>query len=374
LERRLAEASISGMNLADLKAAALQLAAGRVLSDSVSNALEETRMRSVKSAHKSKYKAKLLAEIAPKGVNVDEFASEVHIVKRPSPANPVARVMMQDGGWCEIDTTSGKTIRTWGTIGRAQDLARAFADAIGCEVTHLAKTSSIASAAEPLRVIRQSEDAIQSLTRWWVLRGYTAIAAVDGCWIDVGHSRIRDTGDLLEIYGGLTNEAVTAAVVKAKDAWDGSMALEGKWSQAEQDQIWIAAQRHGVEVRNCTPSKSVQQKWRAEQESTSEAAKTIAAVNRDAEQARNLLRAATGDTDAAARLSNSLQAFVALHLDDAQRSHLAAQRVDSVLPELRRFSELGAAELEAYEKTGRTLAIPTPTSGTRAPEHTYSPR
>ncbi|MDR6303761.1 hypothetical protein GGQ85_001457 [Nitrobacter vulgaris] len=56
----------------------------------------------------------------------------------------------------------------------------------------------------------------------------------------------------------MTDEAIAATVVKARDAWDGKVYLDGDWTQHEQDRLWIAAQRAGVEIQNCEPSASAQ--------------------------------------------------------------------------------------------------------------------
>ncbi|WP_445491033.1 relaxase/mobilization nuclease domain-containing protein [Rhodopseudomonas sp. RCAM05734] len=374
---RAAGTSISRMKIADLRAAASKVAAGSALSDNELMSLKEARMKSMKPVRQLDYKAKLLAEIAPHGLDVSGFIADIHMVKKPTRGNPVARLMMRDGGWCEIDTISGKAVRTWGPVGRAQVFAQAVADILGCEVTHLAKTVSMSADATALRVVEQSKDTIEKLTRWWAMRGYTAVAAPDGCWIDAGHSRILDTGDHLEFHGGLSDSAIAAALTKARDAWNGGVTLEGGWTQAEKDRLWIAAQRHGIEVGNCAPSSSIQATWQREQCAVVTKAKTISAARSEIVDAQDLIAAAKGDVEAARRLKGPLQAFVGLYLDDDQRAELAAKSVADVVPELSRLRTIGAVELDAYEATsGRKFSIPAPDDGKQQqrPEWTVVPR
>lgn len=301
-------------------------------------------MKSIKAQN---FKAEILARIAPEGFHAHAFAIDLRLIKTPAPGNSAARILTNDGGWIEYDSVR-RSVRTWGQIGRAQVLAQALADAIGVEVSHLAKTASVGAEAAPLSVARASEDMIQSLTRWWAMRGYSATAAPDGCWINVGHARIRDTGDRMEIYGGLTDEAIDATMIKAKETWDGGVYLDGEWTQAEKDRMWIAAQRAGIEIQNCTPTSSIENAWRREQEAAAAKTKTISAVRTEVIEAQHLLEAAKGDVDSAKKLPGNLQAFIAIFLDDDQRRELAAHPVAEIVPHLARFRKLGQTELDSY--------------------------
>jgi hypothetical protein len=372
-----ATASVSGLDLSDLRSAASKVAAGSALSDTERMSLEEARMKSVKPTRKMDFKTKLFAEVTPHGFDVSAFADDIHMVKKPSQGNPTARIMLRDGGWCEIDIRPRKAIRTWGPIGRAQVLAQALAEAMGCEVTHLAKTMSVGANADALHVAKMSEDTIKSLAAWWTIRGYRAVDGPDGCWINAGHSRIRDIGDQLEIHGGLSDAAIAATLTKARDAWDGAVYLDGHWTPAEQDRLWIAAQRAGIEIQNCNPSPAIQSTWQREQEAAAAKTRTISAVRTEIVEAQDLIEAAKGNVEAAKRLPGSLQAFVAIHIDDDQRKELAAQPVAAVIPELTRFRKIGATELDAYEEPGgRKLDITGPVDGKdkQQPDNGHAPR
>ncbi len=323
-------------------------------------------MKAIKAQN---FKADLLAKIAPKGFDAHAFSDDLRMIKMPSPGKLTARIMTNDGGWIEIDSP-GKAVRTWGPTGRAQVLAAALASKLGCEVEHLTKSAGFG--ADALKVVRLAEDQIKDLAAWWTARGYSATAAPDGAWVNVGRSRLHDTGNRLAVHGALTDESIAATLVKAKEAWGGGLCLHGSWTQHEQDRLWIAAQRAGLEIQNCNPSRSIQDAWQREQGRTIEQAKTISAVRTEMVDAQDLIDAARGGKAAMLRLPGNLQAFTAIYLDDEQRKHLAAQSVADVIPELARFRELGAAELAEYEKTGRKLVMPQPEKSKRGEENTLS--
>lgn len=159
-------------------------------------------------------------------------------------------------------------------------------------------------------------------------------------------------------------------MIKAKDAWNGGLFLDGEWTPAEQDAIWIAAQRRGIDVDNCNPSAKIQAAWRREQEASAKSIKTISGVRSEMIDAKDLIAAARGDKNSVIRLPGDLQAFIAIHLDDEQRKFLAAQSVADVIPQLERFRRTGAAELEAWErKTGRKFTPPRPDDEKRGEEN-----
>lgn len=236
------------------------------------------------------FKADLLAKIAPTGFNAHSFANDLRMVKMPTPGRPAARIMMNDGGWIEINP-SGNSVRTWGPSGRAQVLAGTIASLMGVEVEHLMKTVSVGADAEARKITKMSEDKIKALAMWWSARGYVGIAGPDGCWVDVGNARILDTGAELEIHGGVTDEAVNAVLLKARDAWKGNITLDGHWTQAEQDRLWIAAQRQGITVQNCRPSQTIQTTWRREQDAAAKSIRTISGVRTEMVDAQDLIAA-----------------------------------------------------------------------------------
>jgi len=311
------------------------------------------------------FKAKILAEITPKGFNAHAFSLDLHMIKQPSVGNSTSRIMTRDGGWVEYDSRA-RTVRTWGRTGRAQVLAQAIASAIGCEVEHLAKTASVGADAAALKVTNVSEDAIKTLVVWWAMRGYSATTGPDGCWITAGRARILDTGNRMEIHGGLTDEAIAVTLTKARDAWGGGVYLDGECTQGEQDRMWIATMRAGIEIQNCNPSQSIQSLWAREQDATAKTAKTISAVRTEIVEAQRLVDAANGDIEQAKKLPGSLQAFVAIFLDDDQRRELAAQPIAEIVPHLERFRKLGTSELESYEApTGPKIAFVLPENKTK---------
>jgi hypothetical protein len=332
-------------------------------------AINQTKGEIMKRMKAQSFKAKIFAEIAPRGFNVHAFSDDLRMVQKPTPARPNARVMTNDGGWVEIDSARN-IVRTWGASGRAQVLAVALAAIMGVEVERLEKTVAIAANADALKVAKLSEDKIKSLAQWWMARGYTATSAPDGAWVNVGGARLHDIGDKITVHGSLTDDVVAAMILKCKDAWHGRMELVGSWNQGERDRFWIAAQRAGVEIFNCRPSKKIQDEWAREQDRAITQSRTVSAVRSEMVDAQDVIAAAHGDKNSVIRLPGDLQAFIAIYLDDDQRKHLAAQSVADIIPELARFRELGAAELESWEKrTGRKFTPPTPDSEKRGEEN-----
>ncbi|MEE1657867.1 LPD7 domain-containing protein [Microvirga sp. CF3062] len=304
--------------------------------------------RGFKTARALDFKAQLLADAAPQGFDASAWRDDLHMIKQPSPGQPTTRILLRDGGWCEIDG-SGKIVRTWGTRGRADALAAALAEAGDWETQRLERTTTIARSPDAPRRERLTEIQAEALVHWWQDRGYSATAAPDGCWVQAGTSRIRDTGDHMEIHGPVSDEAIRATIIKAKEAWGGAAELTGRWSQRDQDRIWIEAQRHGVQLEGCKPSDSVRRMWEREQATTEVHTQTMSLVRVGTREAESLRAAAQGDPAGLGRLPPELRAFVTSYLDDDQRAELATSETADVVPELSRFRTLGREELARIE-------------------------
>src|SRR5690606_35887533 len=113
----------------------------------------------------------------------------------------------------------------------------------------------------------------------------------------------------------------------------------GHWSQDEQDRMWITAQRNGIDIANCHPTKEIQEGWSREQDAAAKSARTISAARSAIADAADVRDAAAGDLDALQRLPNALQAFIVSYLDDDQRKELAGKSVADVTGALPRFRE-----------------------------------
>jgi hypothetical protein len=86
--------------------------------------------------------------------------------------------------------------------------------------------------------------------------------------------------------------------------------------------------------------------------------------------AQDLLAGTMGDRNAINRLPGILQAVLATYLDDDQRKELSGRSIADVIPHLNRFRQIGAAELEAWEKrTGRKFTPPKPDDEKRGEEN-----
>jgi hypothetical protein len=303
----------------------------------------------LKRARSLDYKTQLLSDVAPKGFDAAAWRDELHLIRPANPSQRTSRILLRDGGWIEIDEAAG-VVRTWGPRGRSDALAAAVAASGNWGTKRLTRTATIAKSSREPRQERLSEVQAEALARWWQDRGYSATAAPDGCWISAGSSRIRDTGDCLEIYGPVSDDAIRALVTKAREAWGGGAVLTGPWSQADQDRVWLEAQRRGVVLEGCHPSDAAQQAWAKETATSKVQAETIGLVRAGAREAQDLLAGTRGDPAALGRLSPELQAFVGSYLDDDQRLELAQSEVADVVPELHRFKALGRQEMEQIER------------------------
>jgi hypothetical protein len=308
-------------------------------------------------------KRKLLTEAAPRGFDVEPFVSDLRMIQVPSPLQPTTKILLNDGGWVEIDRQA-RIVRFWGKPGRARILAAALADGGGWQVDGLKHIATVARKATGLRVGRKIDEREADLVAWWKERGYSATATPDGVWVHVGAARIRDMGDLMEVHGPVSGEVAIAIITKARDSWDGGVYLHGHWTQVEKDMVWLEAQRQGVVVGNCEPSAVAREVWRKEQAKTVRRVETMGKVRSAVQGAADLLGAARGNPDALDRLPDDLRAFVVSYLDDDQRAELASSDVVNVIPELVRFRKLGEDELARIKRDGEpqpTILVPEPT-------------
>ncbi|WP_414474297.1 LPD7 domain-containing protein [Microvirga sp. M2] len=350
MHERIAAAALSSIDVGRLMTQAAALAAGHYRTHNELGSLREGNMaRGFKTAQALDFKAQLLTDAAPRGFDALAWRDDLHMIKQPSPGQPTTRILLRDGGWCEIDG-AGRMVRTWGTRGRADALAAALAEAGDWETRRLERTTTIARSSDAPRRERLTETQAEALVHWWQDRGYSATAAPDGCWVQAGTSRIRDTGDHMEIHGPVSDEAIRAAVIKAKEAWGGAAELTGRWSQQDQDRIWIESQRQGVQLENCKPSDAVRRMWEREQATAEVHTQTMSLVRIGTREAESVRAAAQGDPAGLGRLPPELRTFVTSYLDDDQRAELAASDVADIVPELSRFRALGREEVAEIER------------------------
>ena len=295
-------------------------------------------MKSIRPRRRQDYKAQLLAEIAP-SIDTDRWSEDLHQVHRGGPSVR-RRIQTKDRGWIELDRAAG-VVRTWGRPGRAVELARAIADAEGWSVDWLPQTGDVKATSTVRSLRRPAVD----LEAWWRERGYHAVRAEDGVWVDAGpDARIQDVGDQVRLHGTLTPDAARAIVTKAAEGWGGEAELTGDWSQPDQDALWLEAQRVGVRLDRCSPSSQALAAWNDERSATAEREATLGVVRAETGPAQRLRNAAAGDVEALQKLDPDLRAFVSSYLDDDQRKELARSDVADIVPELRKFRSLGAEE------------------------------
>ena len=295
------------------------------------------------SSRKQDYKTRLIEGAVP-GFNASSYIDDLHMIKAGGPSTPT-RIFMRDRGWLEIDRKAA-VVRTWGPIGRADVLAKQLAAVGGWDVERLppsgeARRTGVKTPRPPSIPTNITEN----LVIWWRERGYDAVSAPDGAWVDAGGARLHDAGDHVELHGRLTPDAARALILKANEAWDGSAELSGPWSRPDQDMLWLEAQRVGVELHRCNPSDAARRAWDEELRATKAHDDTIGLVRAGSREAETLRAAANGDVTALGRLNPELRAFVSSFLDDEQRKELAEADPVDLIPELRRFRSLGADEI-----------------------------
>uniref|UniRef100_A0A9E8CN57 Large polyvalent protein-associated domain-containing protein n=1 Tax=Bosea sp. NBC_00436 TaxID=2969620 RepID=A0A9E8CN57_9HYPH len=295
----------------------------------------------ISSRGKQDYKSRLLEELVPE-LDPSPWVADLHRIDRDRPA---PRIQTHDRGWIELDPKAG-IVRTWGKPGRATALAEAIAESQGWHVESLSPAGDLRASREQASARRSPDD----MATWWRERGYDAVPAQDGVWIDVGSARIQDVGDQMRLHGALTPEAARALVHKASEAWGGEAELQGVWSQPDKDLLWLEAQRSGVRLGACEPSVKARAAWEAETAEAARRADTLGLVKASNGPARLLLDAAAGDVSALAKLDPDLRAFVGQYLDDDQRAELGKAEIADIMTEMARFRELGAEERARAER------------------------
>ena len=357
LQDRAAAHALSRLDLTSLSRSARLLAAGEVHPHAGLHGARRLMMdtRGFKTSGKQGHKVRLLAEIAPDGFDAGAWEAHLHMVHTGGPATR-PRVMTRDRGMIEIDRRS-RTVRVWGRSSIASELAAALAQAGEWKVEPLDGMVNVrrpgSGGARPLGGAGPVLGTLhESLARWWGARGYDALATTEGVWIDAGTTRIRDLGDRMELHGPVSDEAILATVMKAKETWGGGMELYGAWTQSEMDRIWTECQRQDVEVDSCVPSRRAMEAWDREKAAARERDDTLAHVRAGVTEAERLKDAAGGDPGDLNRLSPELRAFLTSTLDDDQRAELRAQPLDAIILELPRFRRLGAADIEEARLNG----------------------
>uniref|UniRef100_A0A9E8CQC9 MobA/VirD2-like nuclease domain-containing protein n=1 Tax=Bosea sp. NBC_00436 TaxID=2969620 RepID=A0A9E8CQC9_9HYPH len=343
---RAAAQALARIDIRDASEAAHQIAAGSHAPHSHQISKGETTMKgirgfkSIRPRHRQDFKSKLLSDAVP-DFDTTAWTHDLHQINR----GPRTRIQTRDRGWVEIDHKAG-IVKTWGRPGRAVELAEAIAESQGWHLESLRPTGDMRTL--PDRA--PSPYAPADIETWWRERGYDAVAAQDGVWIDAGSARLQDIGDQVRLHGALTPEAARALVIKASEAWGGDAELSGAWSQTDKDALWLEAQRSGVRLGACEPSTKAQAIWDSETAEAARRADTLGLVRSATGPARLLLDAAAGDVSALAKLDPDLRAFVGQYLDDDQRAELGNAEVADIMTEMARFRELGAEERARTER------------------------
>jgi hypothetical protein len=230
-------------------------------------------------AKKVAIKAKLLVEQLGFAAGLaNTFAGRVHMIKVADRPEWPHRIMCRDGSWIEVDPNTRRVVRTWGPGRTAREMALAIAGDDSA-VEHLEEEAGAVSA--PGTAIRStpvlSDERAKSLADGWRQRGYTdLIEDARGVWVALPDgTRLFDTGQRVHVYGPSTDAALAAIAQKARDDWNGALALRGPgrdWPARDKERLWLACQREGVKYAGYEPSAALVARWEAEQAATARGA------------------------------------------------------------------------------------------------------
>lgn len=224
-------------------------------------------------AKKVAYKAKLLTEQIGLAAGLAvAFAPRVHMIKAAKKPGIPHRIQLADGGWIEVDPTTRRVV-TWGPGRTARDLATALKDGDDAHaVEHLEETATASAPGAPRRTAPVlSDEQARSLADRWRERGYSDITEDSrGVWVALDDgTRLFDSGTRVQIHGPITDGALVACARKARDEWDGRLALQGPgrdWSDRDKARLWLACQRQGVVYSGYEPTADLVARWEAERE------------------------------------------------------------------------------------------------------------
>ncbi|RDE09892.1 hypothetical protein [Pelagibacterium lacus] len=226
----------------------------------------------INDARKVAYKAKLLVEQLGLAAGLaNAFAGRVRMIKAAERPGRLHRIMCADGSWIEIDPATCRVVRTWGRGNTAPEMAKAIAGD-GSVIEHLEEEAGAVSApGAPIRSTPVlSDDKLKTLADGWRKRGYPDVIEDErGVWVALPDgTRLHDVGRRVHIHGPRTDAALAAIAQKARDDWDGALALRGPgrdWPERDKERLWLACQREGVEYAGYEPSPKLIAKWEAEQ-------------------------------------------------------------------------------------------------------------
>lgn len=316
-----------------------------------------------RAPHEQDYKAAILRDRFP-DMNPAPFAGDLYMVDAKDPRR--TRVLTRDGAWVESDDESG-TVSMWGPrSASAVALAEAISVSTGYGVDRLERIVCARKRGKSRRKQAMPEAEAISMADRWRRRGFADVSeSPAGVRVGLGgRSKLLDSGDHVDLFGPVSDDALRALAAKASEDWHGTLALDGPWPEDATGRLWLECQRQGVDLVGYTPSPELAAAWQAESAIILDSASRLRAVRSEAKEADLLLSAASGDVAALRRLDPDLRAFVQGHMDDEQRGELAKADREEVTTALAQFRRLGKAELERDPKSATVVAQPdTPALG-----------
>jgi hypothetical protein len=270
----------------------------------------------------------------------------------------LTRIQTRDGGWIEVDH-AGRTVKTYGAQGQADQIAKALYDADYAD--HIERLEELRAAGrkggiQPRRkgdpTPEQDMAHVETRADRWRSRGFTHVTeATDGTWVHIGNCKLQDLGNEVRIHGRPTDATCQAMLQKALDEWGAETEVFG--SREFKDMMWLHGQRMGVAVYDQStgelyePSPDVRKAFEADRKAVAEASADLETVKDQRDIAELLKEAVSGDVAAIAKLENSgesgLTDFATIHLDDKQRTAFAALSAAQIAEGLPAFRRAGIA-------------------------------
>jgi hypothetical protein len=340
-----------------LHAVVAQRRARRAENDLLKTNMEMEKMRTETNAREQPKNVKLalLKERIPDLELTSLSPDLVHMVDVRR--KDTLRVMMRDGSWVEF--RNGRIIY-WGGPGKKSDAARlasaiAAAEAID-DITYAPRSARGSRPGGTAETSPRAKASPQERADLWRTRGFTDICVdQDDVWVTLTSvTRLQDTGDAVYIHGDVSDGALRALALKAREEWDSQIELFG--DDTFKQKAWLEMMRQGIEVIGYDPPESVRKSWFAEQHAKQQLNGVRAAIAGEAKVALNLKNAAKGDVRAIQALDQDLAAFLHGYAvnDTAAIQRLIDAETTNVVPELERFRYYGQAHRDP-EATAHAL-------------------
>lgn len=158
------------------------------------------------------------------------------------------------GGHVKADSEK-KSVLHFGFAERAKQFARSLAEGVVWSFVNIEgePEGRARNAGSPARFTPLTQEESERIAAAWFARGVQQISPTPiGVWIELGeNTRMLDRGSEAFVYGKVSEDALAALMVKAKEDWNGRIELMG--SDAFKLQAWEYAQAAGIVVIGYEP-------------------------------------------------------------------------------------------------------------------------